>query len=300
MKYDIVFGGAGFIGSHLVDELIKLGKNVIVIDNLCRGDKENINSKAVFFKFDITNPNLIASLNYDIDTIYNLATLGLLESLEKPEECVSKELEIAKTGVFLAKRSFCKRLVHFSSSEIYGNSKNISNINQLKNPTTPYAIGKLAGHLLVKNYIDLFKINAYIIIPFNNYGPRQTPGKYQGIIPLAIKNMIKKESVIINGTGEQQRDFIYVKDTIKWLLRAVHFYPMEKRIFNVSANNHINILQLVEKIAHLGDFELKLKFRDKRLGDEDCLTCNINPLVELTSFNEGLKETINWYKEYYG
>lgn len=302
MSYDMVWGGAGFIGSHLVDELIKLGRKVIVVDNLCRGSIDNINKKAIFINEDVTDITLIDDIeDYRIDTLYNLATIGLIESLERPEKCVNQELKIASESCRFIRQNNCKRLVYFSSSEIYGDAVNkISSVDEIKNPTTPYAIGKLAGQLLVENYIKLFKINAYVIIPFNNYGFRQTPQDYQGIIPLAIKNMINNKAISINGTGNQIRDYIYVKDTIKWVLRAVYFYPMEKRVFNVGANNPISVLELIEKIAKIGNWEIKLKFKDSRLGDENFLACDINPLIELTSFDKGLKETINWYKEYYG
>ena len=298
MRYDMVLGGAGFIGSHLVDELIKLGRKVIVVDNLCRGDINNVNKKAIFINKDVTEIDDIK--DYKIDTLYNLATVGLLESLEDPERCVIAELEIAKAGCVLARNNICKRLVYFSSSEIYGdNDKKISSINASKNPTTPYAVGKLAGQQLVEVYINLFKINAYVIIPFNNYGYRQTPEVLQGIIPLAVRKMMNNKPISINGTGNQIRDYIYVKDTIKWALRAVYFYPTAQRIFNIAANNPISVLDLIEKIAEIGGWEVKLKFRDKRLGDENFLTCDVDPLVELTSFDEGLKETVKWYKEYY-
>ncbi len=298
MNYDMVWGGAGFIGSHLVDELIKLGRKVIVVDNLCRGNIDNVNNKAIFINKDIIEINNIK--DYRINTLYNLATVGLLESLERPAKVAVEELRIANAGCSFIKNKFCKRLVYFSSSEVYGDSdKKISSVFEPKNPTTPYATGKLAGQLLVENYIKLFKINAYVIIPFNNYGPRQTPEKFQGIIPLAIKSMINNKAIPINGTGEQVRDYIYVKDTISWLLRAVYFYPTAQRIFNIGANNPISILELIEKIARIGGWEVKLKFRDKRLGDENFLACDINPLVELISFDKGLVETIKWYKEYY-
>ena len=302
MSYDMVWGGAGFIGSHLVDELIKLGRKVIVVDNLCRGNKDNINKKAIFINEDVADITYINDIeNYKIDTLYNLATIGLIKSLVRPEKCVNQELEIASESCRFIRLNYCKRLVYFSSSEIYGdNNKKISSVDEIKNPTTPYAIGKLAGQLLVENYIKLFNINAYVIIPFNNYGPRQTPLKLQGIIPLAIKNMINNKAVPINGTGNQIRDYIYVKDTIKWLLRAVYFYPTAQRVFNIGANNPISVLELIEKIAKIGGWEVKLKFRDKRLGDENFLSCDINPLIELTSFDKGLVETVKWYEEYYG
>ena len=301
MNYDMVWGGAGFIGSHLVDELIKLGRKVIVVDNLCRGDINNINKKAEFINKNVTNPILINYIkNNKIDTLYNLATVGLLESLEDPERCVIAELEIAKTGCVLARNNICKRLVHFSSSEVYGDSdKKISSVDAPKNPTTPYAVGKLAGQNLVEVYINLFKINAYVIVPFNNYGPRQTPLNFQGIIPLTVKKMMNNQPISINGTGNQIRDYIYVKDTIKWMLRAVYFYPTAQRVFNIGANNPISVLDLIERIAGIGSWEVKLKFRDKRLGDENFLACDVDPLIELTNFDEGLKETVEWYKEYY-
>ena len=302
MNCDMVWGGAGFIGSHLVDELIKLGRKVIVVDNLCRGDINNISTKAEFINKDVTDSTLINDIkDYRIDTLYNLATVGLLESLKEPERCAITELEIAKAGCILARNNICKRLVYFSSSEVYGdNNKKISSINEPKKPTTPYAVGKLAGQQLVKVYINSFKINAYVVIPFNNYGSRQTPEKFQGIIPLAIKNLMNNEPISINGTGNQVRDYIYVKDTIKWMLRAVYFYPTAQRVFNVGANNPISVLDLIERIAEIGGWEIKLKFRDKRLGDENFLACDVDPLIELTNFDEGLKETVKWYKEYYG
>lgn len=302
-EYDIVTGGAGFIGSHLVEELLNLGRNVIVIDNLCRGSKSNLpdNENLIFIEKDFSKTSIVQELvNYKIDTIYNLATVGLLESLEDPERGFMAEIEIAKSGCTLARYGFCKRLIYFSTSEIYGEGNiHIKPDYVIKRPTTPYAIGKLAGHMLVENYIKLFNINAYIIVPFNNYGPRQTLVKYQGIIPLAIKQMMLNKDIPIYGTGNQVRDYIYVKDTIKWMLRATYFYPMALRVFNISAQNHISVLQLIEKIGKIGGWDVRLIFRDSRPGDEEYLTCDINPLIELTPFDQGLKETVDWYVKYY-
>jgi UDP-glucose 4-epimerase len=299
--YDVVVGGAGFIGSHLVDELVSRGHKVFVIDDLSRGYENNINAKAGFIELDITHEQQVYDLfeEIEVDTLYNLATKGLIESLKEPELGFMTEVSIALMGAKLARDKKIQKLVHFSSSEVYGDNPNaITSIHDLKFPTTPYAVGKLAGQMIIENFMKLYNIDAYIIVPFNNFGPRQTPEMHQGIIPKCIKQMMTGDAISINGTGDQHRDYIYVKDTVNWALQSV--FESTQRIFNISAGNIIKIMDLVNKIAVLGGWKPTIKHEISRPGDQKYLAANIKPEIKLTDFNIALAKTVKWYEEYYG
>lgn len=310
----VVIGGAGFIGSHLVDALLTRGDKVIVIDNLFSGSLNNLvdaqkNNRFKFIEVDIKNHDktLDIFLEQEIDTIFNLATAGLLRSLQSPEWCCLEELIIAQECCYLIRHKLARKLVHFSTSEVYGESHDLPlKDSSRKLPTTPYAVGKNAADNLIKVMIDLFDINAVIIRPFNNFGYRQRNFEYQGIIPRAIRLLNASKPVTIYGDGTQTRDFIYVEDMLirLFMILDYHFDVKNKYkniVYQICSGQDIRILDLVRLIAEIGDFKCNITFEKERLGDIQCLlgveTCIDKIYPDLTPINESIEFLINKEKQ---
>ena len=228
-KSVLVSGGAGFIGSHVVDRLIKeKPEKIIVVDNFFLGKMENLtHAKKPFPKLKIVNQDVTDISKVDkiikdnnVDIVFNLAVIPLPTSLEKPVWVFEENVKMAFTFLELARRDKFKTLVHFSSSEAYGTAlKTPMDEKHPTNPTTTYGSSKLAGDHLTMIYRNMYGIDASIIRPFNNYGPRQNSGSYAGVIPLTL-NRIKKGqryfNISLNEKGEvDKKGLSKVKFSVK-------------------------------------------------------------------------------------
>jgi UDP-glucose 4-epimerase len=311
-KNILVTGGAGFIGSHLVDKLIVEGvKNIIVVDNFFLGKMENLkdaqkNSKNVMiYNHDAQDYKFMAEKirEHKINIIYNLATKALPYSFVDPEDAFMVNVEIAQTLLRLLREKEYETLIHFSTSEVYGSEVNGA-ISETHNygAKTPYAAGKAGADLMIQSYLNLFNLDIAIVRPFNNYGPRQNEGAYAGVIPFTIKRILNGQSPIIEGTGEQSRDFIYVKDTVDSAIEIYKNKDTRGKILNIASGNNIKIKDIIEKISNIMDYHGDIEKKSERLGDVFKHCANISLAKELISFNPstnleiGLNETIQWYK----
>ncbi len=299
---NIVVGGAGFIGSCLVDNLILRGNNeVVVIDNLFSGSLKNLDfikdsKRLTVYKEDFSDIKRMRSIfrKEKPDMLFNLATVGLIRSLDNPIWCFDQEIRLAETACQLTKEGLVKRLVHFSSSEVYGNVKMPVIDPELSRtkPTTTYAAGKLAADHLISTMIDLFSLDAVIIRPFNNFGSRQYNLEHQGIIPKAINLLRQNKPITIYGNGSQTRDFIHVGDTIERLFSILRYHfvsPKEKRrkIYHICSEQEVSMLTLVEMISGIGNFDLRINFIEERKGEVKRLIGK-QTLID----NEGFKKLI--------
>lgn len=278
---NIIVGGCGFIGSHLTEALVARGGSAVVIDNLFSGKAKNLdcvkNSERVkFYLADFTDVEHMREifLKEKPDTLFNLATIGLIRSLKDPIWCFQQEVRFAEIACQFALENLYDRLIHFSSSEVYGNVDMpvIDPENHVMRPTTTYAAGKLAADNLICAMTDLYKLNSIIIRPFNNFGTGQCDIDYQGIIPKTISMLLKKRPVTIYGDGDQTRDFIFVDDMLKrmFLILRHHFSaPVKNRrkIYQICSEEEISINDLVRKIADIGKFKLKVEHVKERLGE---------------------------------
>lgn len=306
----LVTGGAGFIGSHLVDRLITEGaKQVIVVDNLFVGSEDNIKDAiskgAIFYKDDI---EITSSLDYifekhDIDIVFNCATKALNYSFVNPKNAYETNVNGVLNILEHQRKGHFKTLVHFSTSEVYGTAvyEPMDEKHPI-NPTTTYAAGKAAADIAVNSWINMFDLDAFIVRPFNNYGPRQNyKGYLAGIIPITAYRILNNINPEIHGTGLQSRDFIYVLDTVDAIIKL---YPLmhKAQSINISTDGQISMKEVMAKIVKLMDYKGEILNKPARGADVECHNASNDKIksmidYQLTSFEDGLEKTIEWYKD---
>jgi UDP-glucose 4-epimerase len=312
-KSVLVTGGAGFIGSHLVDHLILQNPEIIVVvDDLFMGHMRNLkNAQESFsylkvYKQDACNSqemNNIVTENC-IDIVFDLATIPLPVSLEKPRWSYEKNVERCLTLCELIRKGCFKTLVHFSSSEAYGSLKyEPMNEEHPWNPKTPYAASKAAEDHLVFSYYHTFGIDMTIIRPFNNYGPRQNFERYAGVIPLTIKRIFQGESPIIYGEGLQTRDYLFVTDTAQASIDIYNCTAARGKVINIASGKEKSIKEIITAIATYLDYNGEILYKEKRIGDVQRHFADISLAKKLIGFEptvsweKGLQITIEWYKD---
>lgn len=306
----LVTGGAGFIGSHLVDRLLVEGaKQVIVVDNMFLGSEDNLKdamSKGVIlYKDDI---EITSSLDYifekhDIDIVFNCATKALNYSFVNPKNSFDTNVSGVLNILEHQRRGHFKTLIHFSTSEVYGTAEYepMDEKHPIK-PTTTYAAGKAAADIAVASWVSMFDLDAFIVRPFNNYGPRQNHKGYMaGIIPITAFKILNDITPEIHGTGLQSRDFIYVHDTVDAIIKL---YPLMQKAdsINISTDGQISMKEVITKIAHLMDYQGDILNKPARGADVECHNASnvkIKSMIDyqLTSFEDGLAKTITWYQK---
>ena len=306
----LVTGGAGFIGSHLVDRLlVEKAKRVIVVDNMFLGSEFNlknaINNGVVLYKDDI---EITSSLDYiferhDIDIVFNCATKALNYSFVNPKNAFDTNVNGVLNILEHQRKGHFKTLVHFSTSEVYGTAEYepMDESHPIK-PTTTYAAGKAAADIAINSWVNMFNLDAFIVRPFNNYGPRQNHKGYMaGIIPITAFRILNNINPEIHGTGLQSRDFIYVLDTVDAIIKL---YPLMERSdsINISTDGQVSMKEVVHKIVDAMDYQGEISQKKARGADVECHNASnekVKSMIDyqLTSFEDGLLKTVKWYQE---
>ncbi len=306
----LVTGGAGFIGSHLADSLVKNHScTVIVIDNLFIGSEDNLadamRNGIIFYRDDaefITSLEYIFS-NHKIDTVFNCATKALNYSFINPANAFATNATVALNLLDIQRRGGFETLCHFSTSEVYGTAVyEPMDEDHPRHPTTTYAAGKAAADLAVESYVRMFGLDSFIVRPFNNYGPRQNhKGPLAGVVPVTISKILQGQSPEVHGSGTQTRDFIYVMDTVEAALKLYDCLPAGESV-NISSDNVVAIKDLVTDICRAmgyGGTIVKKKGRASDVMSHVASNEKIKSLIDytLTPLSKGLPATIDWYRE---
>lgn len=309
----LVTGGAGFIGSHLVDLLVKKKPKALhVVDNLFLGDKENLTQaylnypKLQFHKMDAANGKLLRSLirNQGIDVVFNLATKALGYSFDDPQDAFFVNVQIASHLLESLRKGEIQHLIHFSSSEAYGSALGAKMTEEHPlMPQTPYAVGKASADLLIRSYQESFRLKVLILRPFNNYGPRQNKGLYAGVIPETIKRLLAGQAPVIHGSGLQTRDFMFVLDTVWLALKLAQRDNLFGQVINLGTGQETSVNKLVKLLCQISGFKGQVLKTHARPGDVRRHCADISNLqsllgnLSLKPLKEGLAETWKWYRE---
>lgn len=308
-KTMLVTGGAGFIGSHLVDRLLADGvSHVVVIDNMFLGSEDNLADAQATGRLTLyrDDAEFTTSLDYifqrhSIDAVFNCATKALNYSFMNPANAFGTNVTVALNLLELQRRGAFETLCHFSTSEVYGSAVyEPMDEKHPRNPTTTYAAGKAAADLAVESFVHMFGLDAFIVRPFNNYGPRQNhKGLMAGVIPITAWRILNNGVPEVYGDGLQSRDFIHVRDTVDAVVKLFRVLPAGESV-NISTDNQIAIGDLVTRIAMILGHKGEILYKPARAADvlsHNASNQKVRSLINysLTDFDTGLRETLDWY-----
>jgi UDP-glucose 4-epimerase len=303
----VVTGGAGFIGSHIVEYWLGQKAEVHVLDNLRTGFRRNVEMfKGVHFhEGSITDRKLVLSVLDGADYVHHLAALiSVPESMEKPLDCLEINVEGLINVLEAARKFNVGKVVHSSSAAVYGdNPVSPKRVDMRPEPKSPYGITKLDGEYYLRMYYENYGIETASLRYFNVFGPRQDPAsQYAAAIPIFVSKALKNETLVIYGDGEQTRDFIFVKDVVKANVLAATT-PGACGSYNVARGNAISITELANLIIETTGSSSKIQYEPPRPGDIKHSLADISPTKAELKFEpeydlvEGLKQTIHYFME---
>ncbi len=308
----LVTGGAGFIGSHVVDACIETGHSVVVIDDLSSGNVENINSRATFYQLDIGSPEVARVFEVHRPEMVNhhAAQMDVRSSTKDP----GRDATINVLGTLNILEQ-CKRygvrgcIFASTGGAIYGDHVTLPTPEECRpQPLSPYGVGKLAGEHYLRFYEQSYQIRGLVLRYSNVYGPRQNPHGEAGVVAIFCQAILEGSPLVVNGNGEQTRDYVYVKDVvIANLLALDHLFasplPFESRIFNIGTGIQTSVNALVEKLSRVSGRSLAHCHGPARAGEQcrsalDCKRARegLGWMPKVT-VDEGLSQTLSWCKE---
>jgi len=308
MEKYLVTGGAGFIGSNIAEELVKKGHSVRVVDNFITGKRENISSfleKIELIEGDIRDFEVCKRAAEGVDFVLHQAALpSVPRSVENP--LLTNEINITGTlNLLLASRDAgVQKFVFASSSSVYGDNPQLPKKEGNEGiPLSPYAISKRVGEMYCRVFSQVFNLSTVCLRYFNIFGPRQDPfSQYAAAIPNFITRMVKEETPVIFGDGEQSRDFTYVSNVVEANILASKARGVSGEIFNIACGERTTVNSLVENINKVLDKEIKPSYDDVRPGDIKHSFADISKARKILKyepsvpFSEGLRNTILWFK----
>lgn len=305
----LVTGGAGFIGSNLADELLRQGAKVTIIDNLITGFRENleeIDGDFDFIEADINDAGAVAKAVESVETIFHQAALpsvprSVANPLETHQACVNGTFNL----LLKAKEAGVRRFVYAASSSAYGDQQTLPKVETMRpEPMSPYAVAKLTGEYYCQVFHQVYGMETISLRYFNVFGPRQNPASpYSGVISRFIDALMKNESPVIYGDGEQSRDFTFISNVVNANLKAANTAEGFGQTMNVANGERVSLLELFETLKKItGRDSVAVDFQPERKGDVKHSQAGNARAVEclgyekLVGLEEGLQKTIDWWK----
>ncbi|QGG47195.1 NAD-dependent epimerase/dehydratase family protein [Heliorestis convoluta] len=300
----LVTGGAGFIGSHIVDALIKENHTVTVVDNLSQGKLEQVHQEADFYQIDICSPELIKLIKKAAPEviIHQAAQIKVNNSIEDP--IFDARVNLIGTLNLLESAAQCgvRKITYASSAAVYGEPAYLAiDEDHPVNPISPYGVSKYAPEMYLKHYKNIHNLDYTVLRYANVYGPRQDASGEGGVVALFCDRLIQGETLTIHGDGEQTRDFIYVGDVASANLATLT--KGDGSIYNVGCNRPTSINELTKILSHANHQSIKTKYTIPRPGDiKESYLNSIKAQRELDwkpqwSLHKGLAETLGSYRK---
>ncbi len=316
-KSFLVTGGAGFIGSNIVEYLVKYGAGkIVVLDNLATGFKENLKNfidlpNFTFIEGDICDPNTCSKACKGIDYIFHQAALGSVpRSVKNPIATNKVNVEGFMNILLAARDNNVKRVVYASSSSVYGDNKDFPKVEEKTgNPLSPYAVSKKANELYGDVFNKVYGIEIIGLRYFNIFGPRQNPaGEYAAALPLFMQAILNNEAPFINGDGEQSRDFTFIENAVQANIKAMFCDSKNAmgKVYNIAVGEKISINKLFNTLKKIAGSDITAKHRENRPGDIRDSLADISKAKKDLGYDpqfkveKGLEITFNWFKQYFG
>ncbi|MCU0703975.1 MAG: NAD-dependent epimerase/dehydratase family protein [Fimbriiglobus sp.] len=302
----LVTGGAGFIGSHLVDGLLAAGKRVRVFDDLSTGQTSNLPLTAEFVRGCVTDLSALTSAAAGCAVVYHLAAMAsVAKSLEDPLACHAVCATGTLNALLAAKAAGARRVVYAASSSCYGPAADPAGLNEDTplRPLSPYAAAKLAGEHYLESFAASFGIETVRLRFFNIFGPRQrADSPYSGVIAIFVGMLTQGKTPVVHGDGLQARDFVYVANAVQAVLKAGEVPGVSGRVYNVGTGRSVTVLDLVNALNAVLGTQITPTHGPERVGDVRFSLAKIDRIrtelgyAPVVTFEDGLKKTVDWYR----
>jgi len=304
----LVTGGAGFIGSHIVQELVKDDQKVRILDNFSTGKKENLQGflrDVEILEGDIRDLSTVSKAVKNIDFIFHEAAfVSVAQSMLEPKTCYDINVNGTENLIEEARKSGIQRIVLASSAAVYGEPEAIPLSEEYKTKAlSPYAASKVINEIYTDMYSRVFGIEIVALRYFNVFGPRQAPdSQYAAAIPIFIRRLLSNEEITIFGDGNQTRDLIFIKDVVRANILAASTSGVAGNIFNICTGVETSIQELVDSLRGQFPDSLPIKHADPRAGDivhsvgTSLKAMEMLNFLPQTSLTQGLYQTIEWMR----
>ena len=311
MRY-LVTGGAGFIGSNIVDELVRRGHEVVVLDNLSAGKEENLTSvrKKIEFRAEsITDLAAVQSASKGADYVIHLAArTSVPRSVQNPLDTNSVNIDGTLNVLVAARDAKVRRFVYAASSSAYGETPTLPKTEAMQPaPISPYGVTKYVGEIYAQVFGRVYGLENASVRFFNVFGPRQDPtSQYSGVLSRFMLAVIEGKQPVIYGDGEQSRDFTYIDNIVDETLRACEAKGASGMVFNGGTGARITLNEVLKLLEKITGKKIEAKYDPPRTGDirdsqaDVSLARKVLGYQPLVHFEEGLRRTWDWYKSNYG
>ncbi len=305
----LVTGGAGFIGSNIVEALLARGEYVRVFDDLSSGDLANLGAgrdKVDFIQGDLRDVSAVRRAVHGVHYIIHQAALrSVPRSVDDPTSTDAVNTH-GTLQLLVAARDAktVRRVVYASSSSAYGDSPALPKVeDQVAAPISPYAVSKLAAELYCRVFSRLYGLETVSLRYFNVFGPRQSPNsQYAAVVPLFIRAILRGEPVIIHGDGEQSRDFTYIDNVVQANLLSCTTPGVGGEVFNIACNSRHSVLEIAQTIEKIAGMKANIQHTPARAGDVRHTQASIEKAERLLAykptvgFEEGMRRTVEWVR----